>query len=171
MQFSSDLQFSSLQSKQPVPLRWVGIAAAIAVVWLRTACAAQLPVYAELNATRPEPFAGEAFELSLTLYVADNALDRQVRVTDFPSGLTLTAWEERPGRMLERDGRVWTLRPYVCRARAATPGALRLAPRIDGQLVRVQRTWFYNQTVAQPVSIALRAPLALTVRPLPAERR
>ncbi len=152
-------------------IRLFVIVATIACVWLRTACAAELPVFAELNASQPAPFAGETFELSLTLYVADNALDRQVRVTDFPSGLTLAAWEERPGRMIERDGRGWTLRPYVCRARAATPGALRLAPRIDGQLIRVQRTWFYNQTVAQPASIPLRAPLALTVRALPPENR
>ena len=166
------LRFSS-ETPSPIlaPSAFFVFITAILLVWLRTACAADLPVFAELNASRPAPYAGEAFELTLTLYVADNALDRQVQIADFPVDLTHTPFEERAGRPVERDGQTWIIRPYVCRARAATPGELRLAPRLDGQLIRVQRTWFFNQTVAQPIRIPLRAPLALTVRPLPAERR
>ncbi|MFZ4396549.1 MAG: SH3 domain-containing protein [Kiritimatiellia bacterium] len=138
---------------------------------LQAACAADLPVFAELHASRTAPYAGEAFDLTLTLYVADNALDRQVQVAGLPETLTHTPFEERAGRAVERNGRTWTTRPYVCRARIATPGELIISPQLDGQLVRVQRTWFFNQTVMQPVRIPLPVPLALAVRALPAEHR
>ncbi len=142
---------------------------------------------AELRADRDRPYAGESFEVTLTLLFRSVNVDRDLNLTGLPeSGLQFQRWEELPAGREARNGRVYEARRFRARVRALTPGEYRLAPSLRLNLLIERRERrrspmddFFpgfpdlsalGRVERQPVDLPV-SPVELTVRPLPEEGR
>lgn len=141
---------------------------ALSALLLPTLAQAAPPLFARLAPDRPNPYAGEAFLLTLRVHVTGVNLDNQVSLSALPdpADLQLRGFEELPIESETVDGLVYQVRPFRTWARAPKTGPLTLAPLLEGTRVQTTRSHFFMQESRSPFRIAV-APLALSIRPLP----
>ena len=137
-----------------------------------TATAATPAVFARLTPDRADIYHGEQFVVTLAVYTAGETLGRQISLAGMPDAASATfgAFEELPNESTVIEGRVYDIRRYRNRARANRAGLLRLAPQLQGTLVRTVRAMWFTQSQEQAVTIPVE-PLDLPIREVPAEGR
>lgn len=113
------------------------------------------PLFASFTSDRPSPYAGEAFQLSLRLYISGGTLDKQVSIGGLPSAaeLQLQGFEELPIESATLDGTLYEVRPFRTWARATQHGSLKLAPQLDMTWIQTSRSFFFTQESRRPVRI------------------
>lgn len=144
-----------------------GLAYMWAAVFPMAASAAP-DIFARFTVDRNGIFAGEEFGLTLTLYAAGHALGKQISISGLPPAdqLQLTPFQELAIGTAIQEGRSYETRPFRCRARAAQPRKIVIAPGLQGTIEEITRSYFFVQHSQRPVSIPVE-PLALEIRPLP----
>ena len=149
----------------------VGLLLAVTAVSL-PAMAATPPVFARLTADRADIYRGEQFVMTVAVYTSGETLGRQVSLAGMPDATSVTfgAFEELPNESAVIEGRVYDVRRYRNRARANRAGLLRLAPQLQGTLVRTVRAGWFTQSQEQAVTIAVE-PLDLPIHEVPLEGR
>lgn len=126
------------------------------------------PLFARLSIDRSAPYAGEAFQLTLRIYIAGADLDKQIQVSGFPqdTGLQLNGFEELPLESMTMDGLTYEVRSFKSWARLRDPGTITLAPLLEGTRIQTVHSHFFMQESRTPVRI-MTEPLNIRVRPLP----
>ena len=161
----------SMRSRRPAGAAWHGMRAII-LGWLTygaTAAGHAAPaLFARLSVDREGIVRDESCVLTLAIFASGDTLGRQVSLSGMPEAaqLSVSPFEELANESSVIDGRVYEMRRYRARARASAAGTVRVAPQIQGTLVRMQRFYFMTQTQEQPVSIPV-DPLTLDISDLP----
>ena len=135
-------------------LPWVGQAAA--------------PLFARFTADRPSPYAGEAFVLVIAIHVTGDTLGKQLSINNLPAtnDLQVGTFEELPIETVTLDTQPYEVRKFRAWARAPRPGAVTLAPRLDGTLVRTTRSNVFMQESRRGIQIPVE-PFSIPIRQLP----
>ena len=123
---------------------------------------------ARFSSDRGALYAGEAFQLTLTIYISGETLDKQINIANLPAptDLQLRSFEELPLETEVHDGRAYEVRKFRTWARPSKAGSLVLAPRLDGTTIQTTRAFFMVQEMRQPLSIPVE-PFTLTIHPVP----
>ena len=123
---------------------------------------------ARFSSDRGALYAGEAFQLTLTIYISGETLDKQINIANLPAptDLQLRSVEELPLETEVHDGRAYEVRKFRTWARPSKAGSLVLAPRLDGTTIQTTRAFFMVQEMRQPLSIPVE-PFTLTIHPVP----
>jgi hypothetical protein len=135
--------------------------------------AAALPsLFARFSLDREGLYAGEQFQLTLTIYVSGENLDRQITISGLPSPdrLHLDPFQELATETVTLEDRTYETRRFRCRARCLAAGPIVLAPTLQGALVDIVRNYFFVQQRQRPVSVPVES-CTLTVKALPDEGR
>ena len=130
---------------------------------------ADLPLlFARFTADRTGIYTGEPFQLTLTIYVSGQNLDKQISISGLPAPdrLHLDPFQELATENVTLEGRPYEARRFRCRAKGQVDGPLVLAPTIQGTLVETVRSYFFVQHRQQPIGIPME-PLTLTFLPVP----
>jgi len=130
---------------------------------------AAAPLFARFTTDRKTIMAGEAFRLTLKIYIAGGNLDKQISITGLPApaDLQIHSFEELPVESATIEGQSYEVRPFRTWARAPHPDALTLAPRLDGTWIQTTRSFFFMQENRHPIQIIPES-FVLMIRPLPA---
>lgn len=146
--------------------------ALVFLVMLPFAAQAAPPLFARFSADRPRPYVGEAFQLTLRLYVTGGNLDKQISMSGLPAAtdLQLKGFEELPIGTEVIDGNSYEVRPFRTWARAPHPGTVILAPRLGSTWIQTTRSFFFMQESRRPAEIIAES-FNLSIRPLPAAGR
>jgi len=126
------------------------------------------PIFARFSADRATIFEGEAFQVTLAIYITGETLAPQISIDALPPPhqLQLYPFQELPMETTTVDGHPCEIRKFRAWARAPKAGTVSLAPRLNGTFIQTTRTFFMMQESRRPASIPVEA-LALIIRPLP----
>lgn len=146
--------------------------ATLLVAWLPAASPGAPPLMARFSTDRPSPYAGEAFLLTLKLYISGGTLDKRVAMEELPPAedILLREFEELPTEEATVEGTRYEVRPFRTWARAVRPGAFTLTTRLQGTWVQSTRSFFFIQESRRPATIIPEA-FQLRVRALPTAGR
>ena len=113
------------------------------------------PLFARFTSDRPSPYAGEAFRLTLRIYISGGNVDKQVSISGLPAPpeLQLRGFEELPLEVETLDGMPYEVRPFQTWARASQSGALKLAPQLDVTWIQTTRSFFFTQESRRPARL------------------
>ena len=130
------------------------------------------PIYARFSADRATVFEGEAFQVTLAIYITGETLAPQISIDSLPPPhqLQLYPFQELPMETTTVDGLPCEIRRFRAWARAPKAGTVSLAPRLNGTFIQTTRTFFMMQESRRSASIPVEA-LALTIHPLPESGR
>lgn len=130
------------------------------------------PLFARFSTDRSGLYTGEPFDLTLTVYVSGETLDKQVSISGLPPAdrLRLTPFQELATETVTLEGRAYEARRFRCRARGLVDSPIVLAPSLQGTLVETVRSYFFVQRRQRPVGIPAE-PLTLPLQPVPAAGR
>lgn len=117
-------------------------------------------------------FAGQTFDLTLSLYNTGETLDQAVNISDMPPTGTFhcSPFQELALQQETVDSRTYEIRRFRSHAIAPTSGSIILSPSLQGNIIREQRSYFFVQRLSSSTQIPVE-PLTLTVFPLPTEGR
>jgi hypothetical protein len=123
---------------------------------------------ARFSADRDGIYAGETFQLTLSLLISGETLDRPVSISGLPPAdqLRLGPFQELPIENVTLEGRIYENRRFRCRAKAQSAGAIVLMPGLQGTLIQESRSYFFVQRQQRPVAVPVE-PLTLIILPLP----
>lgn len=130
------------------------------------------PLFARFTTDRQTPYAGEAFQLTLRIYISGGNLDKQVSIGGLPatSEIQLQGFEELPIESVTLDGALYEVRPFRSWARALQHGSLKLAPQLDMTWIQSSRSFFFTQESRRPVRVTAES-FSIPVRPRPEGNR
>jgi hypothetical protein len=130
------------------------------------------PLFARFTTDRNSIYADEAFQLTLSIYVAGGNLDKQVSISGMPAptNLLVRSFEELPAETTILEGLAYEVRPFRTWARASQAGPLTLAPQLNATLIQTSRSFFQMQESRRTVRITTES-FRLTIRPLPVTGR
>ncbi|MEI8122375.1 MAG: hypothetical protein WCI20_10005 [bacterium] len=130
------------------------------------------PLFARFTTDRNSITADEAFQLTLSIYVAGGNLDKQVSISGMPAptNLLVRSFEELPAETTILEGLAYEVRSFRTWARASHAGPLTLAPQLNATLIQTSRSFFLMQESRRPVRIPTES-FSLTIRPLPVTGR
>ncbi len=117
------------------------------------------PLFARFTSDRPSPYAGEAFRLTLRIYISGGNVDKQVSISGLPAPpeLQLRGFEELPLEVETLDGIPYEVRPFQTWARASQSGSLKLAPQLDVTWIQTTRSFFFTQESRRPARMVAEA--------------
>ncbi len=145
-------------------------------------------LFARIHSSAPAPFVQQTFDIVLSVYALPTVeLARDIRLAGgFPeSGFVQGPFEELPTVREEVDGQIYVLRRFRARFRALTAGDFDITPTlqvgvVDRSAQNSRRRSspfgtffddpFFDAPPVTPVTLST-APLALHIRPVPAEGR
>ena len=127
-------------------------------------------LFATITADRTRIFAGEKFNLLLSIHARDVNLDKQITVSGLSDTLALEPPDELPLEFKTFGSRVYEIRRYRYAARASLPGTFTPKPVLAGQIITVEQSFVFTRRQIHPVSIPVQA-RAITIRPIPAGGR
>jgi len=126
------------------------------------------PFFARFSADRTGIYAGEPFQLTLTVYVSDGNLDKPISISGLPQPdrLRLDPFQQLATENVSLEGHPYEARQFRARARGLVAGSLVLAPTIQGTLIETVRNYFFVQRHQRPMGIPVES-LTLTLQPVP----
>lgn len=129
---------------------------------------AAAPLFARLSPDRTTIHAGEAFQVTLAIYVTGETLAPQISIDALPAPDTLQLYpfQELPNETTTLDGSPYEVRKFRAWARAPKAGRISLGPRLNGTFIQTSRSFFFMQETRRPANIPVE-PLALSIQPLP----
>jgi hypothetical protein len=150
------------------------VVGAAAMLMAALACGqeAQPTISASLLADKGSLFQFETFSLTVVIDSAGVRLGKGLELLSLPdpASLQLGPFQELPTDRKVQTDQIREIRRYRCEGRAMQTGVLNLAPTIRATAIVQRRLLFGRQWVETPVDLPVQ-PLALTIRPLPAEGR
>jgi len=130
------------------------------------------PLFARFSTDRTTIHAGEAFQITLAIYVSGETLAPQISTDAFPSPdqLQLYPFQELPNETTTLDGLSYEIRKFRAWARAPQAGSITVAPHLMGIFIQTTRSFFMTQESRRSVNIPVET-LAISINPLPIAER
>lgn len=130
------------------------------------------PLFARFFTDRDTIYAGEAFQVTLAIYVTGDTLDPQISIEGLPdpAQLQLYPFQELPIETITLDNHSYEVRKFRAWARASGAGSVSLMPRLNGTFIKTTRSFFFMQESQHPASIPIE-PCRLSILPLPETSR
>ena len=136
---------------------------------LATAQTKSAPVTAEISVSKDQLYERETFLFTLTIKTEGVQIRQKLDLEDLPDKRLVdmfTAFETLPTKRIGDGHRITEIHSYRCKARAMTPGSVRIAPTLKLVAMRRRRLFIGSAWEELPLTVAL-TPIELTVKTPP----